>query len=133
MPVYKAVEIITENIRLLPKVYDDRINQERVQDLRLIDSSFFQLVMYRLTEYALKLVMVEFTVAKSMLDELEQKGESYDFYPSIGCEKECQLPLRYGLPCMCWLAHFYLLEEPVPANLFDPRWFFDGPPHLTDL
>ena len=68
-----------------------------------------------------------------MLDELEQKGESYDFYPSIGCEKECQLPLRYGLPYMCWLAHFYLLEELVPANLFDPRWFFDGPPYLTDL
>ena len=89
MPVYKAVEIITKNIRLLPKVYDNRINQERVQDLRLIDGSFFQLVMYRLTEYALKLVMVEFTVAKSMLDELEQKGESYDFYPLIGCEKEC--------------------------------------------
>ena len=35
------------------------------------------------------MVMVELTVAKSMLDELEQKGESYNFYLLISYEKEC--------------------------------------------
>ena len=31
------------------------------------------------------------------------------------------------------MAYYYSRDEPIPANLFDPRWFLDGPPHLLNL
>ena len=31
------------------------------------------------------------------------------------------------------MAYYYSHNEPIPANLFDPRWFLDRPPHLLDL
>jgi hypothetical protein len=71
--------------------------------------------------------MVEYANAKAMLDEMEINNTEFIFEPKEGCQISCELPLRYGIPCKCWMSYFYLNNLPLPANLFDPRWLLDGP------
>jgi hypothetical protein len=126
-PVGKAIEVISDRIKKLSKWYDDQINKDRLTIPRLLDRSFFHYCAHRFTHYCLNLAMVEFAKSKAMLDELEKEGKDFSFEPEDGCQISCELPLRYGIPCKCWMAHFYLSDLPLPANLFDPRWLLDGP------
>ncbi len=133
LPLYKAVEKLTERLLQLDKDYDARINQERVVYPRLLDRDFFYLCLHRITHYALNLSMEELIKAKELLDTLEKRGDLYDsFEPSVGCRLECSLPLRFGIPCRCWMAYFYSRDLPIPLNLFHPRWLYDGPEVLED-
>jgi hypothetical protein len=67
-----------------------------------------------------------------MLDyELEEEGKSFEFNPLDGCQEECELALQYLLPCKCWIGYFYKQNEPIPINLFHPRWLINGPSVLT--
>jgi hypothetical protein len=61
-----------------------------------------------------------------------EKGDGDDdvFDPEIGCQQHYELPLRYRLPCKHWMLYFYRKDEPIPSNLFHPRWLIDGPPVL---
>jgi hypothetical protein len=68
-----------------------------------------------------------------MLDELEKAEKAFKFDTEIGCQLFCQLPLRFAIPCKCWIAYFYSNDLPLPPNLFDPRWLFDGPPVLYEM
>ena len=101
IPVAKAAEIICERLKKLPKEYDDRINKDRVSYPRLIDKGFFKLVMYRMTEYCLKMAMVEYAHAKNMLDELESNQEDFEFDTTVGCQINCELPIQQGIPYRC--------------------------------
>jgi hypothetical protein len=44
---------------------------------------------------------------------------------------ECELPLRYALPCQHWMLGAYELDVSIPLSLIHPRWLLDGPPYLT--
>jgi hypothetical protein len=131
-PTSKAVEIITAEIQKLPKQYDDRVNPSRNSDPRLIDREFFKQCLRRVTHYCLDLAIAEYNRAKDLLDFLEREHRSHEFNPEIGCQTECPLPLRFGIPCQCWMAYFYEHNLPLPLPLFHPRWLIDGPPVLHE-
>ena len=42
-------------------------------------------------------------------------------------ECECQLLLRYSLPCKHHLLRACLSSEPLPKSLIHPRWWLKGP------
>lgn len=42
-----------------------------------------------------------------------------------GCLYDCELPLRYGVFCFCWLYPCLVEETPIPRSLIHPRWFFE--------
>ena len=48
------------------------------------------------------------------------------------CPLLCELPLRWGLPCRHWMYPAFVDVIPIPSSLIHPRWFFDGPDHLTN-
>lgn len=50
---------------------------------------------------------------------IESAGES--------CVYDRELPLRYGLPCKCWLYSCVANSIPIPISLIHPQWFLDGP------
>lgn len=43
------------------------------------------------------------------------------------CPLNCELPLRWGLPCRHWMYPAFIHQVPIPASLIHP-WFLDGPP-----
>jgi hypothetical protein len=132
LPLYQAVAVISQRVVKIAREYDSRINTERVSLPRLIDRSFFQLVIRKLTHYCLRKAMLELVLAKQLLDKLEKEGKVFDFDVELGCQVFCELPLRFGIPCKCWMAHFFRCDKPIPLSLFHPRWLFDGPPFLSE-
>jgi hypothetical protein len=65
--------------------------------------------------------------AKELYDEVVAGKKDDLFDPKVGCKELCQLPLRYQLPSRHWTLYFYDKNEPIPINLFHPRWLIDGP------
>ncbi len=49
------------------------------------------------------------------------------------CQLECELPLRWGLPCRHWMCPAFVDETPILLSLIHPRWLFDGPDYLETL
>lgn len=47
------------------------------------------------------------------------------------CPLLCKLPLHWGLSCRHWMYPAFVDAIPIPSSLIHPRWFFDGPDHLT--
>jgi hypothetical protein len=132
LSVSEAIMRICEQLESLPDDYEYRINRNRIYEPRLIDQEFFKLAIRHITEYALNLCAPELLKAKIILDELEEAGKDFEFDTEKGCQERCQLPLRYRLPCKCWMAYFYVRKLAIPLNIFHPRWLIDGPSVLQE-
>jgi hypothetical protein len=131
LKVSDAVFRICNRLESLIKDYEQRLSRSRISEPRLIDTIFFRRVIRRVTHYCLNLCGPELLKAKELYD-IEFLGDNIDgdndeFNPEFGCQQLCELPLRYRLPCKHWMLYFYRKNEPIPANLFHPRWLIDGP------
>ena len=72
--------------------------------------------------------MAEWRATKDFGDAIDSGDEGpFEFDEAIGCLCNCELPLRFGLPCKHWMFPFYLRGEPLSLSLFHPRWLLDGP------
>jgi hypothetical protein len=51
--------------------------------------------------------------------------------PDVNYEPICllahPLPLRYGLPCRCWMYHCIYNSTELPLSTVDPQWHIKGP------
>ena len=128
LKVSDAVFRICNRLESLIEDYEQRLSRSRISEPRLIDTTFFRLVLRRVTHYCLELCSSELLKAKELYDIEVLGGEEDDeFDPEFGCEQLCELPLRYRLPCKHWMLYFYRKNEPIPINLLHPRWLVDGP------
>ena len=128
-----AVLHICNSLESLADDYENRLSRSRISEPRLIDRDFFRLVLRRVTHFCLEKCSIELVQAKELYDKIQYSGKNDDkFDPDIGCERSCQLPRQFGLPCKHWMLHFYRKNEPVPINLFHPRWLIDGPSVLRE-
>jgi hypothetical protein len=55
------------------------------------------------------------------------KRESEEFDLEKGCQYQCELLVRYGIPCRHWMYVAYSRECQLPLSLFHPRWPLYGP------
>lgn len=128
MPISKAIQTIVEQTEELGCQYDAEVNRQRRTTPRLLDSTAFDTVKNKLTHYALELSMREWSATKRMADNIEEgTQEVFEFDPNEGCNFDCELPVRYGLPCRHWMYTGMVEQCQLPLSLFHPRWRFDGP------
>ncbi|RFU25262.1 hypothetical protein B7463_g11084, partial [Scytalidium lignicola] len=131
LTVSDAVHRICNRFDSLIDDFEQRLSRNRISEPRLVDVTFFQLALRRVTHFCLELCRIELLQAKELYDrELSAEVEEHQFDPGVGCTETCQLPLRCRLPCKHWMLHFYRKNEPIRINLFHPRWLIDGPPVL---
>ena len=79
------------------------------------------------THATIDLISPELDLAKKWAEKVNLGYDKHELPRGEGCIKDCDLPLRYGLPCQCWLFSCVQLDIPIPLSLIRPRWFFDGP------
>ena len=110
----------------MQKICDEvRKKQQRIRNPRLIDRNAFTLLIGKITHHAIGLVSRELDAAKSLAERI------LSIVPDGGsCVFDCELHLRYGLPCKCWL-YSIIDSVPIPVSLIHPRWFFDSPPYAV--
>ena len=127
LSVSDAIFRICGQLDSLAIEYERRLEPSRISNLRLFDRTFFSLVVRRVTLFCLEICSTELLKAKELYDEVVAGKKDDLFDPKVGCKELCQLPLRYQLPCRHWMLYFYGKNEPIPINLFHPRWLIDGP------
>ena len=130
-PLSKAIQTIVGQTKQLGHEYNARINCNQKSRPRLLDKAAFAEVGYKLTHYASKLVMLEWSATKLIADHIEE-GKEPRIDTQIGCQFKCQLPLRYCLPCKHWIYKAFVEGLPIPLSLFHPRWLLDGPDVLYE-
>ena len=117
----------------------------------LLNPQVFHLLDRKVTHYALELLKKEWKVTSEwpgtifrgrpsfLLEETGQEGEAEgpengpplpDVHLGPVCLLACPLPLRFSLPCRCWLFHCLRNRNPIPLSLLHPRWIIDGPPFV---
>ena len=77
--------------------------------------------------------MEEWATTKDLFDAI-QEGKATVFQPPENgeeCPFECELPLRFRLPCKHWMYPHFYLKTPLPIGLFHPRWLLNGPLVIT--
>jgi hypothetical protein len=128
LTVSAACEAIVAKTKQLADEYNERINNNRKNRPSLMDKHAFKKVGAKLTHYAIDKTMAEWRATKDFADAIEGGDEDpFDFDEAIGCPCECELPLRFALPCKHWMLPFFLQNKPLSKSLFHPRWFLDGP------
>lgn len=97
---------------------------------RLLDASAFKLMMGKATNEALKRISNEW---ESLKDEAKDKEVGLPCIQNLAkvsppcCKCNCHLPLRFGLPCNCFLAKAFVEGLALPLLLIHLRWLLDGP------
>lgn len=128
LSVSAACEAIIAKTKKLAEEYNERINEDRKHRPTLMDKKAFKTVGSLLTHWAIDKTMIEWRTTKDFGDAIDSgDAEPFEFDEAVGCQFECELPLRFRLPCKHWMLPFYLRGEPLPPSLFHPRWLLDGP------
>lgn len=104
----------------------------------LIDHSAFASLKGKITYLAIAMISRELNSAKINAERFNQQisfgvepGHTVIVEPpGDRCISECELPMRFGLPCKCWLYQCIIDQIPIPVSLIHPRWFYKGPPFV---
>ena len=106
-PIKDSVRNICEVVKKAQHDYGILVNQQRINNPRLMDRSAFKDLIGLITHQAIDLISRELDVAKLLAEEFNQQvsfAETAPIEPSgEDCMYDCELPSRYGLPCRCWL------------------------------
>jgi hypothetical protein len=100
----------------------DETNSYSAAQPRILDRRAFRLVVNEISTYALELVAPEWEAVKQ--DVQQQPNLMAVDYPSC----DCQVLLRWSLPCRHYLLQACITGEPIPRSLFHPRWWLHGGP-----
>lgn len=108
--------------RYQKKKEDDSRSSKLVQ----FSQDIFCLMIGVITKTALKMMddewkRMRFSVSLGEFDDID------DLCNNPHCIHDCELPTRYGLPCMCFMVKAYYEKIPLPLSLVHPRWLIDGP------
>ena len=105
----------------------------------VMDHSVFASLNSKITYSAMALISYELNSAKINIEKFNQHI-SFGLEPGhtaiIGlsgdcCISKCKLPIRFGLPCKCWLYQGVIDQIPILISIIYSRWFYKGPPFVV--
>ena len=120
-----AVKAMQAELRLWYKNLRLETARSRTERPRAVDYMAFHIVIGKITIFAIETVNPEWVATKKLVEEKEDHIP--DWEPFIGpCN--CEILVRYLLPCRHLL--FRACDEgfPIPQSLFHPRWWIDDIP-----
>ena len=134
----ESVKRICQEIKSAQVEYEVAVNREMGHHPVLMDHQAFSLLKGKITHAAINMVSKEINLAKIAAEKFNHQvsfgiapGDSVVIEPpGDKCIAECKLPLRFRLPCQCWLYQCVIDSLPIPISLIHPRWFYKGPPFV---
>lgn len=126
-PIRVSVKLIGAEIKNEQTEQEVAINNQRISNPRLMDRNMFQNLIGLITHQAIDLISRELDAAKKIMEDIAHGGEPIIESAGESCIYDCELPLRYGLPCKCWLYSCVANSIPIPISLIHPRWLIEGP------
>ena len=126
-PISVAFDKICIYIEMLQRELEAEANAQRIHLPQIMDRDMFAVVGSLVTHETILLISFELNEAKRWVENVTDVISSPDPPPGEGCIFDCEAPIRYGLPCKCWLFPCVQLNIPILISLIHPCWFFDGP------
>lgn len=127
-PINIAARRICEEIKIQQDNYHAEINRQRGQLPVLVDRSKFCLIGELITHQCIEFISRELDAVKLLAEDFARRvstgSEDLSESNGIGCASGCELTMRYGLPCKCWLYRSVVDEIPIPLSLIHLRWLF---------
>ena len=122
-------KIAMEVIKVINTYHTDLRRQQRNLP-RIINPSreFFDELLPYITYEAIHLIYIELLQAKKWLSEVKKRVCQPPAENT--CERRCDLPYQYGLPCKYWLYRCTWTGEVIPLSLVHPRWL-QKPPEVV--
>ena len=112
----EAVNRLNTTIRQKLKALAEEEIKSGLKLPRTLDKRAFTQLIDTISIYAVELIASEWEDTKDQVDR--------DVLPSA-CQ--CELLLRYGLPCRHHLQEVYRSGMPIPRSLCHSRWWIGGP------
>ena len=120
-PQLRLTEAVTRLNTTIRQKLRALANEETESGLKLprtLDRQAFIHLMNTISAYAIELIASEWEDTKNEVDQDVLTSASF-------CQ--CELLLRYGLPCRHHLQEVYRSGQPIPRSLCHPRWWIFGP------
>lgn len=115
---------IASHIEIMQHELETELNAQRANLPKLMDRRLFVDLAGLVTHTIIDLIFPELDLAKKWAEKVNLGFDEYEVPQGEECIERCDLPLRYGLPCQCWLFSCVQLDIPIPLSLIHPRWFF---------
>jgi hypothetical protein len=94
------VRLLLKKTKRLAKEYNKRINDNRKNNPTLMNLKAFAQGRSKLTHYTINKTIAKWRATKDFSNAIDSSDEDpFEFDEAIGCPYECELPLRFGLPC----------------------------------
>ena len=138
-PMRDSVNRIYTEIKSAQREYKIALHRKMGHLPVLMDHSAFTSLKGKITHSAIAMISRELNSAKINAEKFNQQiffgvePGNTAIIESSGdcCISECELPMRFGLPCKCWLYQCVIDQVPIPISLIHPRWFYKGPPFMV--
>jgi hypothetical protein len=88
---------------------------------RTLDLRAFNAVIGQVAEWAINRVAEDWEACKQAISTGTDQQLASE-------QCECELLMRFSLPCKHHLLHACATGIPIPKSLFHPRWWLNGPP-----
>ena len=118
-----AVKAMQAELRLWYKHIRDATARSRIDRPRAVDWTVFQVVIGRITLFAIEKVNPEWIATKQLVEESNRPDYELTAGPC-----NCEILVRYLLPCRHLLFRACAEGFPIPLSLFHPRWWIDDVP-----
>lgn len=110
-PMRESVKRICQKIKSAQVKYEVAVDQKMGHHPVLMDHRAFSLLKRKITHAAINMVSKKINLAKIVVEKFNHQvsfgippGDSVVIEPPGNrCIAECELPLRFRLPCQCWL------------------------------
>lgn len=119
-PIRVSVKAICAEIKNEQIEQEMTVNHQRINNPRLMDRDMFQNLIGLITHQAIDLLSRELDAAKKAREDIVIGAKSVIESAGESCVYDCEMPLRYGLPCICWLYSCVVHSIPIPISLIHP-------------
>ena len=128
-PMRDSVNRICTEIKSAQREYEIALYRKMGHLPVLVDHSAFTSLKRKITHSAIAIISRKLNFAKINAEKFNQQiffgvepGHiAIVEQPGDCCISECELPIRFGLPCKCWLYQCVIDQVPIPISLIHPR------------
>jgi len=117
MSLENAIRFMKSELKLWYRFIREADERSRIDRSRAVDFEAFQLLVGHVTIWALEKINPEWIAAKELATQ-----------PITAGSCDCDIYIRYELPCRHYLLRACIQGFPIPISLLHPRWRLNGPP-----
>jgi hypothetical protein len=130
-----ATKRLLKNIQLIFQELQEEESKSDANRPRIVDFQAFSVIRGHILNYAIERLNAEWEACKAVVAATgkftinsDNATNELEWLLAARGSCDCELLLRFSLPCKHWLISAAQSGVPLQKSLFHPRWWLNGPP-----